>query len=189
MNGLVDHGIIEFLGATYGVPFAQRVVADVAHLEGQSADDVRDLGRKVLAEASGRLVKAPSEMFEDLGGWLTRIEAIRRLLRFSGRDFPDFLLSLEELPDRAHLVLPRLGLPRLVVARDGRGILVTLEPTDPDWQAVLIGLIRGMADDHGALCLISAEGAYIRVDIWDERFTEGRGFALGAPMPDQAPLP
>lgn len=188
MNGLVDRGIIEFLEATYGAPFAQRVVADVAHAEGQSADEVRGLGRKVLAEASGRLVKAPSEMLEDLGGWLTRIEAIRRLLRFSGRDFPDFLLSLEELPDRAHLVLPRLSLPRLSVGRDGHGVLVALLPPDPDWQALLIGLIRGMADDHGALCLISAEGARIRVDIWDAQFAEGKGFTLGGQPSDQAPL-
>ena len=129
---------------------------------------------------AAQMAKSQAEMFEDIGAWLTRLEPIRRLLRFSGRDFRDFLLGLEELPGRAHLVLPHLAVPDLVITRRHGAIVITVRAENRDWQPVLIGLLRGMADDYGALCLIDAEGPDIRVEIWEERFAEGRNFRLSS---------
>lgn len=184
MNGLIDRAIEEFLRATYGDDLVRSMTADIALAQGNPVPDLQGCGQQALAHAAARMSKPVSEMLEDLGGWLTRIEPIRRLLRFSGRDFRDFLMSLDELPGRAHLVLPQLVMPPLRVARDGQGVIVAFDQADADWKCTLTGLIRGMADDYGALCLISSEGMNIRVDIWEEQFCEGRMFSL---CPDVVP--
>ncbi|MFN3524623.1 MAG: heme NO-binding domain-containing protein [Paracoccus sp. (in: a-proteobacteria)] len=178
MIGLVDRAIEEFLRATYGEELLRSVTNDMAVAEGKPLPDLQGYGQVGLAQAAHRMSKSGSEMLEDLGSWLTRIEPIRRVMRFSGRDFKDFLMSLEELPGRAHLVVPWLDMPRLRVAHDARSVMILIDGAAADWQPVLIGLIRGMADDYGALCLISAEEGSIRVDIWDECFAAGRLFRL-----------
>ena len=155
MKSLINRAIEEFLRATYGEDLVQSVADEEAVAVGRLAPLGAGFGTGALERAAFRLSKPLPEMFEDLGGWMTRIEPVRRLLRFSGRDFKDFLLRLEELPGRAHLGLPDLQARHLQV-----------------------GLIRGMADDYGALCLISVEGLSIRIDIWDEQFFEGRIFSL-----------
>lgn len=178
MKSLINRAIEEFLRATYGEYLVQSVADEEAVAVGRLAPLGAGFGTGALERAAFRLSKPLPEMFEDLGGWMTRIEPVRRLLRFSGRDFKDFLLRLEELPGRAHLVLPDLEVPRLQVEAEDQSVwLVMLEP-DPVWQHLLVGLIRGMADDYGALCLISVEGLSIRIDIWDEQFFEGRIFSL-----------
>jgi hypothetical protein len=178
MIGLIDRAIEEFLRATYGEELLCSLTNDMALFEGKPLPDLEGYGQLALARAAHRMSKSGSEMLEDLGSWLTRIEPIRRVLRFSGRDFQDFLMSLEELPGRAHLVVPWLNMPRLRVAYEARSVTILIDGATADWQPVLVGLIRGMADDYGALCLIAAEEGGIRVDIWDECFTEGRLFRL-----------
>lgn len=178
MNGLINRAIEEFLRSTYGEGLLQAVADEIAVAAGLASPIWVDFGPAALKRASFRLAKPCSEMFEDLGAWMTRIEPIRRLLRFSGRDFREFLLRLDELPGRAHLVVPTLKVPRLEVEASEQIVRVILLSPDTDWQFVLAGLIRGMADDYGALCLISVEDGAIRVDIWDEQFAEGRMFSL-----------
>ncbi|WP_265499946.1 heme NO-binding domain-containing protein [Paracoccus beibuensis] len=182
MNRLVNRAIEEFLRSTYGEELVQ-ALEDDATAEVRVPDDGR-MDTSALARAAKRLSKPFSEMLEDMGAWMTRIEPIRRLLRFSGRDFKDFLLRMDELPGRANLVLPMLPVPRLQVETSERGVRVMIIDPDPQlvWQFLFVGLIRGMADDFGALCLITNDEGSIRIDIWDEQFSEGRLFCLqGAP--------
>ncbi|MGR3199437.1 MAG: heme NO-binding domain-containing protein [Paracoccus sp. (in: a-proteobacteria)] len=178
MNRLVSRAIEEFLRSTYGEKLVQELDG-TPEAEASVADPAR-IDVTGLSRGGYRLSKPLSEMLEDMGGWMTRIEPIRRLLRFSGRDFKDFLLRLDELPGRANLVLPTLPVPRLQVETSERGVRVMIIDPDPDaaWQFLFVGLIRGMADDYGALCLITIEEASIRIDIWEEQFAEGRLFSL-----------
>jgi len=178
MNSLINRGIEEFLRSTYGEGLVQAVVQDDHSPTGMIAPLGAGFGPAALHRAALRLSKPFTEMIEDLGAWMTRIEPVRRLLRFSGRDFKDFLLRLEELPGRAHLVLPSLQVPRLQIEASENSVWVTMLDPDDHWRFVLVGLIRGMADDYGALCLITTENSLIRIDIWDEKFTEGRMFTL-----------
>ena len=57
-----------------------------------------------------RLLGRPvAGMMEDLGTYLIMnpsFPAVRRLLRFSGVTFLDFLHSLDDLPDRVRLAVP-----------------------------------------------------------------------------------
>lgn len=178
MNSLVNRAIEEFLRSTYGEAMVQAITDEAAVSVGRLAPAGAGFATAGLDRAAFRLAKPRAEMFEDMGGWMTRIEPIRRLLRFSGRDFRDFLLRLDELPGRAHLVLPDLIVPRLQVEATDQSVCLSMLEPDEAWQHLLVGLIRGMADDYGALCLIAADGPTIRIDIWDEQFAEGRMFCL-----------
>lgn len=179
MQMLLDRAVDEFMRATYGDMNWQE-------LDTLVSDGVIAAGApgayysEALKEAARRLSKPEDELFEDLGAWLARQEPIRRLLRFSGVDFRDFVMRLEELPGRARMVLPDLDMPELVVRQhDCSTLSVEVEGQQLRWPALLAGVLRGMADDYGALSLIVAEGNEISVHISDESFAQDRGFELG----------
>lgn len=187
MDILINRTIEEFLRASYGEGLVSALADELAASGAFEGPRARDYGMTMLEGASRRLMKSTSEMLEDLGAWMTRIEPIRRLLRFSGRDFGDFVQRLDEMPGRAHLVLPKLALPALRIEAQDRSVWVHMTPPDPVWQHLLVGIIRGIADDYGSLCLISGEGARVRVDIWDASFAEGRDFSLHVPVAETRP--
>ena len=128
-------------------------------------------------------------LLEDLGTYLVshpNVEAIRRLLRFGGATFVDFLHSLDELPDRARLAVPDLGLPRLELQHYSAttyGLTVTHKV--PGFGHVLVGILRTMADDYGVLAFSEFKGRRdgvetVAVELIEMGFAEGRDFELGA---------
>ena len=184
MHGLINRSIERFLRDNYG-DAAWRDVADQLDLGGSGFQSFRHYPDRVtlrlLAAAVRRLGKPEAELLEDLGAWLARTEPTRRLLRFSGSDFTDFLLALAELPGRVAMVLPDLEMPRVEVVPRGAGqFRVALRSAAPEWRSVLAGVLRAMSDDYGALALIVDEGGEIMVDVSDVTFQEARGFDLGA---------
>lgn len=182
MHRLVIRAVEEFLRDTYGESVWRDVLAAEAGLGAVPGAAGLSRGGEQLIEGAARLLDKPAdELFEDLGAWLAQRESIRRLLRFSGRDFADFVLSLEELPGRAHFVIPDLDMPRIAVLRqDSCTIRLALPPRASAWTAMLGGLLRAMADDYGALSLIIVDGSSVEVHISDEAFAEGRDFNIGA---------
>lgn len=134
----------------------------------------------IVAEVLGRSVDT---IWEDVGTYLVTYpdrESVRRLLRFGGTSYSDFLHSLEELPGRARLAMSHLEVPEL-----------TLKEVGPDQfelrcqshlgglQRVLVGLLTAMADDYGALCLIEpgADGR-TAISVLDRSHSEARQFDL-----------
>lgn len=187
MQMLLDRAVDEFMRATYGDMHWEEL--DMLVSEGVLAGGTPGVTYSaMLKEAARRLSKPVDELFEDLGAWLARQEPIRRLLRFSGVDFRDFVMRLDELPGRAHMVVPELDMPELVVRQhDCSTLSVMVEGSQLNWPALLAGVLRGMADDYGALSLIVAEGNEISVHISDESFAQDRGFELSeAYRPAQA---
>lgn len=150
-----------------------------------SNDSVRFLG---VAQAISELLRRPVEnVLEDLGTYIITNPAQpapRRLLRFGGASFADFLFSLEELPERASLALPDLCLPRLELVERGPGdFLLAFACDAPGLAHVLVGMIRAMADDYGALILIDAEPfrqdqARIAINLAQTGYSEARRFDL-----------
>ncbi|MRX51264.1 heme NO-binding protein [Paracoccus sp. S-4012] len=183
MHGLVNHTIQEFVCDSYGEAAWAQVAARIDCPEGFAPfrHYPDRLTLQLIAASAATLGKPAEEMLEDLGAWLARMEPARRLLRFSGADFGEFVLSLEELQGRAHLVLPDLEMPRFSVTVSGRGrFRVGVSRGAVEWQSVLAGLLRAMSDDYGALALIVDEGAAIAVDVSDEAFSAARDFDLAA---------
>lgn len=149
------------------------------HYEPGSADRI---GR-VVAEVLGRPVDA---IWEDVGTHLVtnpEREGIRRLLRFGGITFADFLYSLEELPGRARLAMPDLELPDVTLDEVGEDrFKLRCQSHLRATQRVLVGLLTAMADDYGALCLIEAETAdCTSISVLDPRHAKARRFDLALP--------
>ena len=166
MFGLLLRSIQSYLRDTFGAA----VWARVLRAAGQPAEgfepmlpyDVSVLDRMLQACAQ-ELQRPAEQMLEDVGTFLVADSAhggLRRLLRFGGANFTDFLHSLEELPDRARLALPGLELPeiRLMEVAPGTYKLLIGCPIQALFPVVL-GTLRAMADDYGALVLIDADPA------------------------------
>lgn len=135
------------------------------------------------AEVLGRPVDS---VWEDVGIHLVTNPArdgVRRLLRFGGVTFADFLYSLEELPGRARLAMPELVLPELELGDlGGDQFELRLRSQLAATQRVLVGLLTAMADDYGALCLIEPQSDdCTSITILDRRHATARRFDLAAP--------
>ncbi len=140
----------------------------------------------MISEASRILRKSADELLEDLGGWLTRREPIRRLLRFGGRDYPEFIESFSEFPGRAVMVIDSLEAPKLRVTAYSMSLYEVEVDSDSDiWVVLLAGVLRGMADDYGALVVIAIEGHVLRIDIALSEYGVMRPFPLIPEQSDQ----
>lgn len=192
MNGLVNRAIQNFLRDGWGAAaWADAARAAGAPLTGFEPlmDYDPALTDRLVAAAAARLDRAPDCLLEDLGTWLVSHPSragLRRLLRFGGPDFREFLHSLEELPARARLALPDLLLPPLRLEAAGRDAYrLTVGAGVRGAPAVALGLLRAMADDYGALVLLELEeegadgSALLTVRLLDADFAEAREFALG----------
>lgn len=143
------------------------------------SDRVGDIVSRVL----GRPVEA---VWEDVGTHIVTNpdrEGIRRLLRFGGVSFSDFLYSLEELPARAKLALPDLDPPEVILDAVGHDRFeLRCRSHLRGVRHILMGVVTAMADDYGALCLIDtgAEGC-ITIAVLDSRHSRAKAFELALP--------
>jgi hypothetical protein len=194
MYGLVNRALQRFICSSYG----ESAWIEISEASGLRLDEFEplllypdQLTETIVGAAALRLRQGPDDLLEDLGTFLVShpsYEAARRLLRFGGSDFVEFLQSLDELPDRARLALPGLDFPRIVVDMPlpGRTVLVCGGGL-PGFSRVLTGLLRGLADDYGTLAMIDHTGfgggeARIVVDIHNASFAQARRFDLATPV-------
>jgi hypothetical protein len=186
MYGLLLRALQGYVVATFGLATWVRSVTR----SGQPSPEFeplmpygRDAVDAVLGALSAELVRPVDAVLEDVGTWIVanpRYSAIRRLLRFGGSGFADFLLSIEELPDRARLALHDLALPPISLASPAPGsFLLSCPEGGRDLRHVLIGVIRSMADDYGALVVIEPAGdSGISIHLAEAAHGEARRFAL-----------
>ncbi|MCV6598114.1 MAG: heme NO-binding domain-containing protein [Mangrovicoccus sp.] len=190
MHGLVFRSFESFILNSYGqTTWIQ--VADKAGIPRQGLQSLAEyddeLALDILDAASETLGRPGSDILEDLGTFLVSnptTEALRRLLRFGGASFAEFLQSLDELPDRARLAVSDLVLPQLELRDNTPGSFnLTCYWDHPGPGHVLVGMLRTMADDYGALVLLEYVGAdngkeTISIKLLDQEFTQGRDFHL-----------
>ena len=192
MLGLVNRSIEVFLRETYGEKLWQEI-ASRCGVDGRGFNSLRnypdEVTTKLLRDAALKLGKSTFEILEDTGSWLVRLEPLRRLLRFSGGEFADFVLALEELPGRARMALSGLDFPPLIVTKkEGEHYLIhgTGWPNGMPW--IIAGALRGMADDYGVLALIEAGREGVKMHVLEQKFTPARPFEL-SPFRPESPLP
>ncbi len=122
MHGLLNRSVEEYLRTRYGNAL-WRCAAQAAGVDErgfQAIGDYPDSLIVLMADAAAeRLGIARLDLFEDMGAWLGQVEPLRRLLRFSGSDYVDFVLALDQLRARGHMIVPGLGIPQICVSRDG----------------------------------------------------------------------
>jgi hypothetical protein len=192
MHGLVNRAIQCFVRDTYGAEtweaLARRGDLPLAGFEAMFIYDDAITDR-MLDAAVAVLGRPLDTVLEDLGTYLVshpNVDALRRLLRFGGETFDEFVESLDELPRRAALALPELELPVLeVVPDDAHGTTSRISCRWPraGFGHVLVGMLRTLADDYGALVLLDHEGwdgdaEWIRITVMSGSFSTGRPFRL-----------
>ena len=191
MLGLINRSFQFFLRDTYGAALwesvAQQAGVPASGFESMLSYDDQLLDQ-VIDAASARLRRPRESLLEDLGTYLVSHEnlaPLRRLLRFSGVNFSDFLNSIEELPERGRLVLPDLDLPDLELGDLGAGrFRLRCAAKLAGAAHIVIGLLRAMADDYGALVLLEHQGSedgveVVQIQIADQALYEARPFNLG----------
>ncbi|TCP41325.1 heme NO-binding domain-containing protein [Rhodovulum marinum] len=192
MHGLINRAIQCFLGDTYGAECWSHV-ARVAGVEPGGFEAMltyEDALTDAVLDAAVDRVGLPREMLlEDLGTYLVsnkEFEALRRLLRFGGENFLEFLFTLDDLPERGHLAVPDLELPDLELSEDAEdGFVIHCRGGWPGVEFVVQGMLRAMADDYGALALLDVIDrkpgrATLTVSLLDAAFHAGRSFSLAA---------
>lgn len=192
MHGLINKAVESFACTTYG-PARWQLVTEAAGLgftgfEAMlSYDDAQSLA--VLDALCDELGRGRAEVLEDLGNYLVshpRTEALRRLLRFGGVTYQDFLHSLDDLPDRVRLAVSDLRLPALELREHAcNRFSLTCFPGLPGYGSVMTGVLRALADDYGALVTLEHEpapdgGGTITIVLVEPAFAKGRRFDLGA---------
>lgn len=192
MHGLINRSIQCFLRDTYGAETWSEIAADaqLGHENFEAMLVYEDAQSFAVLDSAASLLKKPREaLLEDVGTYLVshpNTEALRRLLRFGGETFEDFLHSLVDLQDRARLAVPEIGLPSIEVDEITAGTFsVRCGPGKPGFGYVMVGVLRAMADDYGALALLEHEGKVngsdcIGVSLLEAAFTEGKRFDLAA---------
>lgn len=209
MHGLISKAIQSFLQDSHGIALWEEVAlrSGVALQLGPDGFEAmqrydRTLVEAVLATASQALATPRESLLEDLGTYLVsndRLEALRRLLRFGGVSFTDFLYSLDDLQGRTRMAVPELELPELSIDEDGPGrFILTCHQCPGGFGHVMVGVLRTLADDYGALAVLEhrgcrpAEGCgarradqtsdeLIAIELYDPAYHAGRSFELAVP--------
>jgi hypothetical protein len=190
MHGLINRAIQCYVRDTHGADMWVQVTRS-AQLGFDSFETMLtydDSATEAVIAAAVKVLRRPREaILEDLGTFLVsdpNLDALRRLLRFGGVTFTDFLLTLEETRGRGRLALPDIDLPELDLFEISPN-LFTLQCRFPIEGSghVIVGLLRAMADDYGALVLLdhdgaSLEGEMIVIQLLEVAYAQGRSFDL-----------
>ncbi len=200
MFGLINVAIQCFVEDTYGRPKWESVTRE-AGLDFREFEAMLpypdEVTEAVLDAAEIVLRKDQATIRQDIGTYLVthkKMETVRRMLRYGGRSFEDFLMSLDELSGRVGLSIPDLEVPQLSLQPHGDGTFcLRIDSLRPGYGDVMMGIVQGLADDYGALVLtelthvqehpISCE--MIEIELLEASFGQDRGFNLAAGMRPQ----
>lgn len=192
MHGMINRAIQGFMCDTYGKDAWHEIAttADLGFDEFEAMltyDDV--LTTNVIDAIVDQMDKPRDQLLEDIGTYLVsnpNMESLRRLLRFGGVNFVEFLHSLDDLPDRARLAVSDLELPKMELREHNvTQFSLTLSASQFGWGNVVVGLLRAMADDYGALVFMEYQGGNqgvetIDITLIETDFSAGKSFDLGA---------
>ena len=191
MHGLTNKAIEVFVKQTYGTAKWQNVMekAGFGFSEFEAMLPYEPEVTVRLLVALREVFHRPARlMIEDLGTFLVTsptLPAIRRLLRFGGVDYADFLHSLEDLPERVRLAAPDLVLPPLELTETGpNNYYLRCDAGLPGYANLMLGVLRAMADDYGALAILDLHkrpqgGDIIAIQVVEDENTAGKSFTLG----------
>ncbi|WP_245759174.1 heme NO-binding domain-containing protein [Tranquillimonas alkanivorans] len=156
MHGSVNRALQCFLCDVHGGDVWDDV-ADLAELDEREFELLRiyddALTTRVLDAAVRRLNLPRPDLLEQVGAYLVSHPSryrLKHLLRFGSETFEDFLCRIEDLPGRAQLVLPDLGVPAMRVRRAGHTRLILHFLKDPDGFTHLArGALLAVAAEYG----------------------------------------
>lgn len=184
MHGMINRGLQSFVHDYYGARKWEEtcVAADLPFYSFETLVHYHDdVTKRLLETLSVVLDRAKEDILEDFGTYVVtdeRFLGIRRLLRFGGENYVDFLMSLEDVSARFKVAMPFLQVPSLMLEDQPDNVYsVHYEYTLPGYGPVLLGLLRAMADDYGALVTIEHHEKLkgpVQRERFDIRVHEGR---------------
>jgi hypothetical protein len=118
-----------------------------------------DVTTENLLSSFGDLVdRSRDEILEDFGTYVVSedtLTAVRRLLKFGGENYGEFLQSLNFVSARAKMAVPGLDIPMMEVVSNGpREFILYSRFQKRGFGATLLGLLRALADDYNTLISI-----------------------------------
>jgi hypothetical protein len=192
MHGLINRSFQNYITDSYGRDVWLRVAAhaQVSPPAFEAMLCYDDAVTPAVMQAMAAVLRRPSgDVMEDVGAYLVshpNAEAVRRLLRFGGMNFEDFLHSLDDLPDRARMAVADLEIPAIELHGHAHGCYSLICDTPiAGFGNLMMGVLRVMADDYGALALLdlySSGGGRetVRIQLIEADYADGRAFELGA---------
>ena len=187
MQGLINRAIQCFISVTYGeitwLKIVEKAGDGIANFEAFLDYPVSTTFG--LVDAIEAQIALPRSVFlEDLGTFLVTSKttsAVRRLLRFGGLTYEEFVLSLDELPERLSLALPEIRLPAIEVDLvSPKRYEVKVADGIDGFSYVVVGVLRALADDYGSLAFIEhaskAGSSMITVVLAESDFAVGNHF-------------
>ncbi len=193
MDALLLRSLQGYVRDTFGQP-AWTAICRKADLKFETFEPMLrydpGMADRVAVHAAYTLGRSVDTIWEDMGTYLVTNpghEGVRRLLRFGGSSFADFLHSLEEMPGRARLAMPDLDLPEFTLNQVSEDCFeIRCRSPIGGMKRVLVGMLTAMADDYGTLCLIDGDAdGLIKVQILDSAHASGRRFDLTLPERSQ----
>lgn len=190
MLGVVNKAIEQFVRTTYGDRVWQKTT-QLAQVADSDIEPMLMYSDELTYQLVDGLIistgKQRQDILDDLGTFLVTPphgRMVRRLLRFGGATFEEFLGSMADLNDRVALALPDLDLPSISIdVRATDRVVITVENRIQGFANVLQGLLRAMADDYGTLVFIDLgqiiDGAVeLEVILIEQNFAQGAEFNL-----------
>ncbi|QXT40963.1 heme NO-binding domain-containing protein [Gymnodinialimonas ceratoperidinii] len=192
---MINRALQGFVIETYGKDVWDEVrsVADLRFDEFEAMLRYEDALTLSCFNAVTQVMSLPEiSVLEDLGIYLIThppLDPLRRLLRFGGASFTEFILSLDELAERGRMAIPDIELPEFSVRQIGPDEFeVTAHWSMPGIGGILLGALRAMADDYGALAILNLEpfdgrAERLTITIHDTHHAAGRQFLLAEAGP------
>lgn len=184
MHGMINRGLQSFVHDYYGARKWEEacIAADLPFYSFETLVHYEDdVTRRLLETLSVVLDRKKDDILEDFGTYVVtdkRLSGIRRLLRFGGETYVDFLMSLEDFSARFKVAMPFLEVPKLTLeTRPDNVYVVRYEYARPGYGPVMLGLLRAMADDYGTLVTIEHRSKLkgpVQCDRFDIRLHEAR---------------
>ncbi len=161
MHGTINRGLQCYVCEIFGTEIWEEACAraELTNFNFETMLIYEDVITDKLIDAlTWILARDRPDILEDFGTFVVserKLQAVRNLLRFGGENFVEFLQSLEDVHDRAKIALPDLDVPKFELqAHSDTQFTLHYSFDKLGFGAVFLGLLRGMADDYGALILI-----------------------------------
>lgn len=173
MHGMINRGLQSYICNIHGVDVWEETCEQAKlpfyNFEFMLTYDDR-VTEDLISSFGGIVGRERDEILEDFGVYMVSDDAlstVRRLLKFGGGNYVEFLQSLDFVYDRAKLAIPGLDIPVMRLATHGSGRFTLYARFQKrDFGVTLLGLLRALADDYNTL--VSIEHSRIKLKHLDE---------------------
>ncbi len=169
MHGMINRGLQCYIRDIHGVDVWEETCeqAKLPFYNFEAMLTYDDATTEDLLASFGLLVdRQRDDILEDFGTYVVSrdtLSAVRRLLKFGGDSYGDFLQSLNFVHDRAKMAVPDLDIPSMEVVRHNpKQYTLYSRFQKRGFGVILLGLLRALADDYGALVTITHDRRALR---------------------------